>query len=235
MWHQSAGCQASSTYTVSHIKDNRLRLHHTAWDRLCDWHSGAAMATWQPPRWGLLVLVVIDNNLKADVYYNRDVLSHTAGERQWGVRVFTSLCISHSRFRMQSSFLLRQRWAAMRFLLRLRMSWMYSSCSEVSLCIFTIIWKSLRGRFVIWSTGNGSLTCKDIHEQCVILWPFYFSSWKHFCSDIKSTSSEWQLIAEQGNLTQSATHKVFYYAIDLKKKKKNSPSSIENDLWVLMK
>ncbi|KAF3844392.1 hypothetical protein F7725_007555 [Dissostichus mawsoni] len=51
-----------------------------------------------------------------------------------------------SLFWMQSSFLLRQRCAAMRFLLRRRMSWMNSSCSEVSLCILMRIWKSLRGR-----------------------------------------------------------------------------------------
>lgn len=70
----------------------------------------------------------------------------------------TSFRISHSRFRMQSSFLLRQRCAAMRFLLRRLTSWINSSCSEVSLCIFTNIWKSFRGRFVIWSTGKGSFT-----------------------------------------------------------------------------
>lgn len=77
------------------------------------------------------------------------------------IDTLTSFLISHSRFMMQSSFLLRQRCAAMRFLLRRLMSWMNSSCSEVSLCIFTIIWKSFRGRFVIWSTGKGSLTCKS--------------------------------------------------------------------------
>lgn len=73
----------------------------------------------------------------------------------------TSLRISLSRFWMQSSFLLRQRWAAIRFLLRRRMSWMNSSCSEVSLCILMRIWKSLRGRLVIWSTGKGSFTWED--------------------------------------------------------------------------
>lgn len=70
----------------------------------------------------------------------------------------TNLRISHSRFWMQSSFLLRQRCAAIRFLLRRRTSWMNSSCSEVSLCIFIIIWKSFLGRSVIWSTGKGSFT-----------------------------------------------------------------------------
>lgn len=70
----------------------------------------------------------------------------------------TSFLISHSRFRMQSSFLLRQRCAAMRFLLRRLTSWMNSSCSDVSLCILTNIWKSFRGRFVIWSIGKGSFT-----------------------------------------------------------------------------
>lgn len=72
--------------------------------------------------------------------------------------VHTSLWISLSRFWMQSSFRLRQRWAAMRFLLRRRMSWMNSSCSEDSLCILMRIWKSFRGRLVIWSTGKGSFT-----------------------------------------------------------------------------
>lgn len=72
----------------------------------------------------------------------------------------TSLWISRSRFWMQSSFLFRQRWAAMRFLLRRLISWMKSSWSEVSLCIFTISWKSFRGSSVIWSNENGSFTCK---------------------------------------------------------------------------
>lgn len=79
-------------------------------------------------------------------------------EHYW--QKLTSFLISHSRFRMQSSFLLRQRCAAMRFLLRRLTSWINSSCSEVSLCIFTNIWKSFRGRFVIWSTGKGSFTWK---------------------------------------------------------------------------
>lgn len=77
----------------------------------------------------------------------------------------TSFLISHSRFRIQSSFLLRQRWAAMRFLLRRLTSWINSSCSEVSLCIFNNIWKSFRGRFVIWSTGKGSLTWRKIEKK----------------------------------------------------------------------
>lgn len=80
----------------------------------------------------------------------------------------TSLRISHSRLRMQSSFLFRQRWAAMRFLLRRRTSWINSSCSDVSLCIFTIIWKSLRGRFVIWSTGKGSLICNETRVRWLV-------------------------------------------------------------------
>lgn len=80
-----------------------------------------------------------------------------ANSNGWTGRL-TSLRISHSKFWMQSSFLLRQRWAAMRFLLRRRTSWMYSSCSEVSLCILIIIWKSFLGRSVIWSTGKGSFT-----------------------------------------------------------------------------
>lgn len=77
----------------------------------------------------------------------------------------TSFLISHSKFRMQSSFLLRQRWAAMRFLLRRLTSWMNSSCSEVSLCIFNNIWKSFRGRFVIWSTGKGSFTWRKTKKS----------------------------------------------------------------------
>lgn len=77
----------------------------------------------------------------------------------------TSFLISHSRFRIQSSFLLRQRWAAMRFLLRRLTSWINSSCSEVSLCIFNNIWKSFRGRFVIWSTGKGSFTWRKIEKS----------------------------------------------------------------------
>lgn len=80
-----------------------------------------------------------------------------AADKQWTGQL-TSLRISHSKFWMQSNFLLRQRWAAMRFLLRRRTSWMNSNCSEVSLCILTIIWKSFLGRSVIWSTGKGSLT-----------------------------------------------------------------------------
>lgn len=90
----------------------------------------------------------------------------------------TSLRISPSRFWMQSSFLFRQRWAAMRFLLRRRMSWINSSCSEVSLCILMRIWKSLRGRFVMWSTGKGSFTWKKdqrvIHSTGLLwhkVWP----------------------------------------------------------------
>lgn len=89
-------------------------------------------------------------------------ITAVSDDRWWqcagGSSPLTSFLISHSRFRMQSSFLLRQRCAAMRFLLRRLMSWMNSSCSEVSLCIFTNIWKSFRGRFVIWSTGKGSFT-----------------------------------------------------------------------------
>lgn len=81
----------------------------------------------------------------------------------------TSFLISHSKFMIQSSFLLRQRCAAMRFLLRRLTSWMNSSCSDVSLCIFTNIWKSLRGRFVIWSTGKGSFTWKKSRNYLFIL------------------------------------------------------------------
>lgn len=82
----------------------------------------------------------------------------TPGGREQREGQLTNLRISHSKFWMQSSFLLRQRWAAMRFLLRRRTSWMNSNCSEVSLCILIIIWKSFLGRSVIWSTGKGSLT-----------------------------------------------------------------------------
>ena len=90
----------------------------------------------------------------------------------WGCWVpahqLTSFRISHSKFWIQSSFLFRQRWAAMRFLLRLRMSWMNSNCSEVSLCILIIIWKSFLGRSVIWSTGKGSLTWNQEQQSRII-------------------------------------------------------------------
>ncbi len=125
---------------------------------------------------------------------------------------------------MQSSFLLRQRWAAMRFLLRLRMSWINSSCSEVSLCIFTIIWKSLRGRFVIWSTGNGSLTCEDIHEQSVILWPFLPESIS--TSELNWIDSWWQ---NKG--TRHSIHHTRCFTMPFVKIKKIPSRKMICELW----
>lgn len=84
---------------------------------------------------------------------------------EYGSWKLTSFLISHSKFRIQSSFLLRQRWAAMRFLLLRLTSWINSSCSEVNLCIFNNIWKSFRGRFVIWSTGKGSFTWRKTKKS----------------------------------------------------------------------
>lgn len=71
-------------------------------------------------------------------------------------QMLTSFSISHSRFCMQSSFRLRQRRAAIRFLLRLRMSCTTSSCSRVKHCCFSICWKSFLLRDTIWSTESGS-------------------------------------------------------------------------------
>lgn len=95
-------------------------------------------------------------------------------------RKLTNFLISHSRFRMQSSFLLRQRCAAIRFLLRRLTSWINSSCSEVSLCIFTNIWKSFRGRFVIWSTGKGSFTWrgKKKTDGSSLLFRINYTGWR---------------------------------------------------------
>lgn len=67
----------------------------------------------------------------------------------------TSLCSCS----MLSTFLLRQRRAAARFLLRLRMSWTNSSCSLLSLLCFRSCWKALRLSAEMCSTENGSCIC----------------------------------------------------------------------------
>lgn len=71
---------------------------------------------------------------------------------------FTSLLISHCRLYMQSNFLLRQRWAARRFLLRRLISWTNSSCSRVKTCCFSNCWKSFLLRSTIQSTEKGNWT-----------------------------------------------------------------------------
>lgn len=73
----------------------------------------------------------------------------------------TSLVISHCRLYMQSSFLLRQRWAARRFLLRRLMSWTNSSCSCVKTCCFSSCWKSFLLKSTTQSTENGKCTWGD--------------------------------------------------------------------------
>ncbi len=73
----------------------------------------------------------------------------------------TSFSISHSRLYMQSSFRLRQRRAAIRFLFRLRMSCTTSSCSRVKHCCFSICWKSFLLRDTIWSTESGSAIWRE--------------------------------------------------------------------------
>lgn len=70
-----------------------------------------------------------------------------------------SLLISHCRLYKQSSFLLRQRWAARRFLLRRLISWTNSNCSRVKTCCFSSCWKSFLPRSTIQSTENGNCTC----------------------------------------------------------------------------
>lgn len=86
--------------------------------------------------------------------------------------ILTNLSISHSRLWMQSSFLLRQRRAAIRFLLRRRTSCTKSSCSRVRHCVFSICWKSLRLSDTIPSTENGSCICARSwgKNQSVCIW-----------------------------------------------------------------
>ncbi len=75
---------------------------------------------------------------------------------------------------MQSSFRLRQRRAAIRFLFRLRMSCTTSSCSRVKHCCFSICWKSFLLRDTIWSTESGSAiwretTCHGSHGSRYVI------------------------------------------------------------------